>query len=280
MDYIKSIFKVSSNEDFVKDVLSAELAEIGYESFETETDNLIAYCPINQFDKENVLNLLQEFPFETSISVVHEEMKAQNWNEEWEKNFFSPIIVENRCVIHSSFHTEIPQLEYNILIDPRMSFGTGHHSTTSLMIASMLEMNMQNKNMLDMGCGTAVLAILAKKMGAKSVVGIDIDEWAYKNALDNIQLNVCQEIDIRMGGVEQLTENDSFDVIFANINRNILLNDMEKYVNVLTTNGHLFMSGFYENDIEMIRQKAETLGLQFVSYKEKSTWVAVQFEKK
>lgn len=280
MDYIKSIFKVSSNEDFVKDVLSAELAEIGYESFETETDNLIAYCPINQFDKENVLNLLQEFPFETSISVVHEEMKAQNWNEEWEKNFFSPIIVENRCVIHSSFHTEIPQLEYNILIDPRMSFGTGHHSTTSLMIASMLEMNMQNKNMLDMGCGTAVLAILAKKMGAKSVVGIDIDEWAYKNALDNIQLNDCQEIDIRMGGVEQLTENDSFDVIFANINRNILLNDMEKYVNVLTTNGHLFMSGFYENDIEMIRQKAETLGLQFVSYKEKSTWVAVQFEKK
>ena len=145
MDYIKSIFKVSSNEDFVKDVLSAELAEIGYESFETETDNLIAYCPINQFNKENVLNLLQEFPFETSISVVHEEMKAQNWNEEWEKNFFSPIIVENRCVIHSSFHTEIPQLEYNILIDPRMSFGTGHHSTTSLMIASMLEMNMQNK---------------------------------------------------------------------------------------------------------------------------------------
>jgi ribosomal protein L11 methyltransferase len=280
VDYIKSIFKVSSNEDFVKDVLSAELAEIGYESFETETDNLIAYCPINQFDKENVLNLLQEFPFETSISVVHEEMKAQNWNEEWEKNFFSPIIVENRCVIHSSFHTEIPQLEYNILIDPRMSFGTGHHSTTSLMIASMLEMNMQNKNMLDMGCGTAVLAILAKKMGAKSVVGIDIDEWAYKNALDNIQLNDCQEIDIRMGGVEQLTENDSFDVIFANINRNILLNDMEKYVNVLTTNGHLFMSGFYENDIEMIRQKAETLGLQFVSYKEKSTWVAVQFEKK
>jgi ribosomal protein L11 methyltransferase len=280
VDYIKSIFKVSSNEDFVKDVLSAELAEIGYESFETETDNLIAYCPINQFDKENVLNLLQEFPFETSISVAHEEMKAQNWNEEWEKNFFSPIIVENRCVIHSSFHTEIPQLEYNILIDPRMSFGTGHHSTTSLMIASMLEMNMQNKNMLDMGCGTAVLAILAKKMGAKSVVGIDIDEWAYKNALDNIQLNDCQEIDIRMGGVEQLTENDSFDVIFANINRNILLNDMEKYVNVLTTNGHLFMSGFYENDIEMIRQKAETLGLQFVSYKEKSTWVAVQFEKK
>ncbi len=280
MDYIKSIFKVSSNEDFVKDVLSAELAEIGYESFETETDNLIAYCPINQFDKENVLNLLQEFPFETSISVAHEEMKAQNWNEEWEKNFFSPIIVENRCVIHSSFHTEIPQLEYNILIDPRMSFGTGHHSTTSLMIASMLEMNMQNKNMLDMGCGTAVLAILAKKMGAKSVVGIDIDEWAYKNALDNIQLNDCQEIDIRLGGVEQLTENDSFDVIFANINRNILLNDMEKYVNVLTTNGHLFMSGFYENDIEMIRQKAETLGLQFVSYKEKSTWVAVQFEKK
>lgn len=280
MDYIKSIFKVSSNEDFVKDVLSAELAEIGYESFETETDNLIAYCPINQFDKENVLNLLQEFPFETSISVAHEEMKAQNWNEEWEKNFFSPIIVENRCVIHSSFHTEIPQLEYNILIDPRMSFGTGHHSTTSLMIASMLEMNMQNKNMLDMGCGTAVLAILAKKMGAKSVVGIDIDEWAYENALDNIQLNDCQEIDIRMGGVEQLTENDSFDVIFANINRNILLNDMEKYVKVLTTNGHLFMSGFYENDIEMIRQKAETLGLQFVSYKEKSTWVAVQFEKK
>ncbi len=274
MDYSGVDFTLIPNEEYVKDILSAELGGIGFESFVSNDKGLTAYCPINIFDEQILQNSLASFPIDAEISYTTEVIKAQNWNEVWEKNYFEPIIIDN-CIIRSSFHTVDKHYKYEILIDPRMSFGTGHHETTSLMIAEMLKMDLSNKSLLDMGCGTAVLAILATMKGAKPVLGIDIDEWAYSNSLDNIELNKQNDIDIKMGGAE-LLQGLKFDVIFANINRNILLNDMHTYTACLSAKGELYMSGFYKDDIPVIEAKAKEFGMSLVSFEEKNNWVAVK----
>lgn len=275
MDYLEIEFSLFPNEEYVQDVLSAELGVIGFESFVPSESGLVAYCPVNVYDENNLKELLESFPVEAKINYNSKLVKAQNWNEEWEKHYFEPIVIENKCVIRSSFHTQVPVCEYDILIDPRMSFGTGHHETTSLMLAAMLHMDLQGKALLDMGCGTAVLAILAAMKGAKPILGIDIDEWAYNNALDNIALNGCKEIELKQGGAE-LLKGLHFDVIFANINRNILLNDMAAYIACLGKGGELFMSGFYKEDIPIIEAKANKLGMKLVAFEEKNNWVAVK----
>jgi len=279
MDYLEIEFSLFPNEEYVQDVLSAELGAIGFESFLPSESGLVAYSPINVYDENNLKELLELFPVEAKINYNLKLVKAQNWNEEWEKHYFEPIVIENKCVIRSSFHTQVPVCEYDILIDPRMSFGTGHHETTSLMLATMLHMDLHEKALLDMGCGTAVLAILGAMKGAKPVLGIDIDEWAYNNALDNIALNGCKEIELQQGGAE-LLKGLHFDVIFANINRNILIADMHVYAACLTTGGELYMSGFYKEDIPIIEAKANELGMKMVSFVEKNNWVAVKTVKK
>ncbi len=278
MDYIEVSFTVFPNEEYMQDVLSGELGAIGFESFVSADSGLVAYCPINLYDEEQLKSLLENFPVEARISFEVNKVKAQNWNEEWEKNYFEPIVIGNDCVIHSSFHQSIPNAKYEILIDPRMSFGTGHHETTSLMIAALLKMDLQGKSFLDMGCGTAVLSILAAMKGATPIMGIDIDEWAYSNSLDNIKLNGYEQIEIREGGAELLA-GLHFDVIFANINRNILLNDMAAYVACLNEGGELYMSGFYKEDIPAIEKCANDLGLKLISFEEKNNWVAVRMSR-
>ena len=275
MDYIEIEFSLLPNEEYVQDILSAELGTIGFESFVPNDKGLSAFCPANLYDEKTLKELLKVFPLKADIQYKVNIVKAKNWNEEWEKNYFEPIVISNQCVIRSSFHKQVPDCEYDILIDPRMSFGTGHHETTSLMIAAMLKMDLKEKSLLDMGCGTAVLAILAAMKGAKPILGIDIDEWAYNNALDNIRLNGFEEIEIKEGGAELLSDLH-FDVVFANINRNILLNDMEAYVNCLSTGGELYMSGFYKEDIPYIEAKANELGMRLVSFEETNNWVAVR----
>ncbi len=279
MNYLEFQFSVSPNNEINADILSAMLGEIGFESFVSTDKGIDAYIQTSLYDENNVKEVIENFPMEASISFTSNEVIAQNWNEEWEKHYFQPIIIEQKCVIHSSFHKDIPQTEYDILIDPKMSFGTGHHETTSLMLTFLLEEELSNKSFLDMGCGTAVLAILASKKGANPITAIDIDEWATDNANENIRLNETNNIKILLGDASLLQNENNFDIIFANINRNILLNDMHNYVAKLNDNGHLFMSGFYKQDIPVIEEEANRLGLKLIDFKERNNWVAVKFAK-
>ncbi|MGL5789653.1 MAG: 50S ribosomal protein L11 methyltransferase [Bacteroidales bacterium] len=279
MNYLEFQFSISPNNEINADVLSAMLGEIGFESFVSTDNGIDAYIQTSLYDENNIKEVIENFPMEASITFTSNEVIAQNWNEEWEKHYFQPIIIDQKCVIHSSFHKDIPQTEYDILIDPKMSFGTGHHETTSLMLTFLLEEDLQGKSFLDMGCGTAVLAILASKKGANPITAIDIDEWATDNANENIRLNNTANIKILLGDAALLQNENNFDVIFANINRNILLNDMHNYVTKLNDNGNLFMSGFYKQDIPVIEEEANRLGLKLVDFKERNNWVSVKFAK-
>jgi ribosomal protein L11 methyltransferase len=275
MNYIEVLFFIEPYEEYISDVLAEELGEIGFESFVPNEDSLAAYISELQFDEGKLKTLLADFSFEVAIEYKVTQIESKNWNEEWEKNFFEPIVIGNDCVIHSSFHKNVPVAKYDIVIDPKMAFGTGHHETTSLIIGLLLEMELEGKTLLDMGCGTAVLAILAAMRGAKDIVAIDIDTWCTENSIENIAINKIEGIDVQLGGAELLT-GLHFDIVLANINRNILLADMEQYVSCLSTGGELYMSGFYKEDIALIEAEANRNGLKLISFKEKNNWVAVK----
>jgi len=278
MDYIEIHVKINPFNTIINDLLAADLVEIGFESFSECEDGMLAYVSAALYDEEAVQLHIPAEMFGSSLAFSGKRIPGQNWNEEWEKNYFQPIVIGTDCVIHSSFHTNIPSVRYDILIDPKMAFGTGHHETTSLMLEELLKLDVQGKSFLDMGCGTAVLAILASMKGAINVLGIDIDQWAINNALENIQLNNSPAIEILTGGAELLEKTSNFDIIFANINRNILLADMAAYVAKMHEGSLLFMSGFYETDIPLIRSTAETLGLTFLGHTLKNNWVATRFK--
>jgi ribosomal protein L11 methyltransferase len=275
MDYIEIKFSIEPYEEFISDVLASELGEIGFDSFVPSKEGLAAYISKDAFDESDLKNLMTEFPFEASIEYKVTQIDSKNWNEEWEKNYFEPIVIGNDCVIHSSFHKNVPKAKYDIVIDPKMAFGTGHHETTSLVIGELLGMDTDGKTLLDMGCGTAVLAILAAMRGAKEIVAIDIDTWCVENSIENIAANKITGIDVRLGGAE-LLDGLHFDIILANINRNILLADLDKYAACLTSGGELYMSGFYVQDIPLIEAEANLNGLNLLDYKEKNKWVVVK----
>ena len=223
---------------------------------------------------------MADFPIpDTNVSYTIFEPEDKDWNEEWEKNFFQPIVIDNRCVIHSTFHKDYPKAEYDIVINPQMAFGTGHHETTSSILGELLDADLKGKSVLDMGCGTSILAILASMRGAAKVTAIDIDDWCVNNSRDNIALNNINNITVELGDASLLEGREPFDVIIANINRNILLNDMHAYVSCMHSGSEIYMSGFYVQDIDAIREKGESLGLKFVHYREKNNWVAVKLVK-
>lgn len=264
----------------INDVLAAELGEIGFESFTESEDGLLAYISDSLYNVKELQDKLNDFPLENvDIHFSEQLVESKDWNEEWEKNYFKPIRIGNDCIIRASFHQPEPGFTYNIIIDPKMAFGTGNHETTYLMIGEMLKLDLEGKDLLDMGCGTAVLAILAKMKKAGKVVGIDIDEWAYNNALENIRLNATEDIEIALGGAEQIPAFGTFDIVFANINRNILLNDIRHYTDCMKPGALLFMSGFYTEDIPVIKAECELNGLNFISHTERNNWVAVRAEK-
>lgn len=280
MNYIKISINVANLPEYKADVLTFELGEIGFSTFETENDTLIAYAKQTDFSAESLKQMAEDNELSSDDYSV-EDVEDKDWNEEWEKNYFQPIVVdggESKCVIHSSFHTDVPEAEYDIVINPKMSFGTGHHETTSSMLRWILSDSMQGKKVLDMGCGTAVLGILAKMRGADYVMGVDIDEWCKENATESAAINNI-DMEIKLGDASILPKENTFDVILANINRNILLADMDKYVACLNNGGNLYMSGFYTEDIPVIKEKAESLGLKYEDFKEKNNWVAVKFLK-
>lgn len=275
MDYycLKITFTSSLPSEIITDVLSSELGEIGFESFDAKEDAFYAYVPVTLYNQTLIAQKLIEFPLEeVTLHYDLELVKAKNWNEEWEKNYFQPIRIGDQCIIRASFHAEEPGFSHTLLIDPKMAFGTGNHDTTRLMITELLETDLAGKTVLDMGCGTAVLAILARKLGAAETTAIDIDEWAYENALENISLNNVSGIDVKLGGAEQIDAKSTFDIILANINRNILLNDMHYYANALKPGALLFMSGFYTEDIPMLENEARKNNLTLIKQKESNKW--------
>lgn len=280
MKYLEVALTLSPYKEMWADVLTAILAEIGFDSFQTEEDGLKAYIPVVDFSEDALAETIAQFPSEDmDIRYQVHEVEEKDWNEEWERHYFQPIVIDERCVIHSTFHTDYPRAMYDIVINPQMAFGTGHHETTSSILTQILETDMEGKRVLDMGCGTSILAILARMKGAKEVVAIDIDEWCVNNSRDNIALNHLTNIDVRLGDANTLTELLPFDIIIANINRNILLNDMERYVHAMNKGAKLLMSGFYTEDISLIRDCAERLGLTWQGTREKNNWAVVCFEK-
>lgn len=273
--YISYTFKIHPKEP-ATDILVAELGEVGFESFVETEDGMIAY--IQQTDwNENVLDdifILDSGEF--SISYEMEVIEQTNWNSEWEKNF-NPIQVDDLVSIRAPFH-ENPNLKYDIVIEPKMSFGTGHHETTHMMVQHLLELDLTNKKTLDMGCGTGILAIFAEMKGAKPIDAIDIDNWCYQNSIENVERNNCSNISV-FEGEASLLVNKKYDVIIANINRNILLNDMHTYMNCLNENGTLLLSGFYKEDIEIIDAEVSKYNCKLDKTIERNNWVALKYQK-
>lgn len=279
-DYTKVKFTVTPNEEVATDVLAALLAEVGFESFVPEEEGMSAYVPQALHSEENIAAVVAEFPIEGfTITYESEFIEGEDWNAQWEKNYFQPIVLGEDCVIHSTFHTDVPKARYDILIDPKMAFGTGYHQTTCHMLRAILASDMEGKSVLDMGCGTALLAILARKHGATDVVAIDIDEFAYENAKENIVLNGTPDIEVRLGGAEAINESDSFDFVIANINRNILLMDMVNYVRCMHSGSQIFISGFYTEDMEVLKEEAARHGLRYIDYAENDRWAMMRFVK-
>lgn len=277
MKYFQVTFTPHPCNETVTDVISALTAEIGFESFVECEGGLDAYIQQSLFDEKSLKQIIADFPIPgTTIDYTITEPEDKDWNEEWEKNFFQPIVIGDRCVIHSTFHKDYPKAEYDIVINPQMAFGTGHHATTSSIIAELLDADLAGKSVLDMGCGTSILAILASMRGADPVTAIDIDDWCVNNSRDNIRLNQITNIEVKLGDASLLKGHTPFDVIIANINRNILLNDMPAYAACMHKGSEIYMSGFYVEDIPAITEKGASLGMKFIHHREKDRWAAVK----
>ncbi len=277
MEYTEVKFKINPTEPF-SEIISCELAEIGFESFEENEEGITAFIPSVSFGKDKIDDICVQYAESCELSYECKAIAEENWNKVWEESYH-PILIDDFCFVYAPFHEPNPQAEYNILIEPKMSFGTAHHATTANMISFLKTEHLENKTVLDMGSGTGVLAILAALRGATKVDAIDIDEWAYENAKENIERN-HQEAKVHAElGEASLLQGRTYDVVIANINRNILLNDMPVYAQCLPPKGVLLLSGFYESDIPVIRQKAEALGFSYNTHREKDSWVAIRFTK-
>lgn len=276
MNYTQLTLHTDGNREEQHEILMALLGEIGFESFEEKDSFLLAYVPTPSFDKELLDATLQNLPFTTGFELA--EIEDQNWNALWESNF-EPVTLEGRCHIRAPFHAPRPDMEFDLVIEPKMSFGTAHHETTALMIGFLLEFPPDGERLLDMGSGTGILAILAHKLGASPVIAIDNDEWAYRNALENTVQNGTGSIVVKLGNAQLLGSESLFDTIYANINRNILLGDLASYNNVLKPGGTIYLSGFYEQDVEIMKTAAGNLGWTCSHLRTKNQWTALRFVK-
>ncbi|MCT1533034.1 50S ribosomal protein L11 methyltransferase [Sphingobacterium daejeonense] len=278
MKYTAVAFTSSTIEEWQKDLLIAELANLGFDTFEDQDQGFVAYVPSSNLDIQALETVLATEAVGYDISYQVEELENKNWNQVWESNF-SPILVDDQCYVRATFHEDKPEYPYQIIIDPKMSFGTGHHQTTSMMLSFILENNFEGKRVLDMGCGTGILAILASKRGAKDILAVDFDPICVESVNENKELNQVSNIEAKLGSKEVIV-GLQFDVVLANINRNILLDQFDVYASDLPDAGELYISGFYDGeDLEILREKAESLGFQFVEKKVLDTWCAAKFIK-
>lgn len=278
-DYIEVRIDADPCTEDITDLLAAELADIGFESFVADSKGLTAYAPAKLYDKEAVKNALADFAIDCSLKVSDNFVEGRDWNAEWEKNYFRPIVIGKRVAIYSSFHTDVPEAEHRIVIDPKMAFGTGHHATTSQVIKAMLELDLRDKSVIDMGTGTGILAILAAQLGAAPVTGIEIDEFAYVNAVENVRLNGHPEIVLINGDASALAGVPPCDVFIANINRNIITGDINRYAKALKTGGTMLLSGFYVEDIPVVAAAAARHGLRETGYTDEERWVCLRLTK-
>lgn len=278
-DYIEVRFELSPCDETATDVLAAMLCDAEFESFVPDADGLTAYVKRDLYNENNVDEIVADFPLPVKINWLKVVIEGQDWNSEWEKNYFRPIVVGDKCVIHSSFHKDIPKVEYDIVIDPKMAFGTGHHATTSLIIRRLLDMDMVGKSVMDMGTGTGILAILSAMRGAEPVSAIEIDEFAYVNAVENVKINGVPQIKVHLGDASLLASEQPVDVFIANINRNIITTDIAEYVKCLKSGGVMLLSGFYEEDVPVIMKKAEPLGLAYDSHSVSDRWTCLRLTK-
>lgn len=275
-DYIEVRIDLTPCSEDMTDVMAALLADRGYESFVPDSRGLTAYVPCRMYDKDALAAAVRALPFEARAEWHDKFVEGRDWNHEWERNYFKPITVDDVCVIHSTFHRDIPKCRYDITIDPKMAFGTGHHATTTLILRRLLGMDLTDKSVIDMGTGTGILAILAAMRGARPVVGIEIDEAAYVNAKDNVALNSHPEIRLINSDASALTGlRLKADLFLANINRNVITGDMAVYAGALEPGGKMILSGFYMADVEIVTAEAGKYGLEMVDVSELDNWASV-----
>jgi ribosomal protein L11 methyltransferase len=278
MSYQEVVFTQTGGAEAYRDVVIAELADVGFDTFEETEQGFKGYIPTTLYNATAILNLLAKYKKETHFSFSASAIKHENWNTLWESNFH-PISVADQVYVRATFHQPDPHFKYEIVIDPKMAFGTGHHQTTSSVMELMLSEDFIGKKVLDMGCGTGILAILAKKMGAQTVDAIDYDPLCFESTLENTELNSLTDIQAILGGKEVIP-NTSYEVILANINRNILLDQLDRYAKVLAPEGSLILSGFYEQpDLEILKEAAHALGLRYERHLVKQDWTAAKFIK-
>lgn len=279
-DYIEVRIDASPCSSDITDIAAALLADVGFESFVPDETGLTAYVKKELFNRDAIDEALSRMPIPTSIKVTTNEIEGRDWNSEWEKNYFKPIVIAGRCAIHSTFHRDVPLCDYDIVIDPKMAFGTGHHATTSQMAARLLDNDINNLTIVDMGTGTGILAILAAMRGATKVYAVEIDPTAHANAIENLALNgVNDRVDLRLGDVGQINDITDADWLLANINRNIILGDIAAYSRPLKPGGRMMLSGFYTDDIPMIIEAADACRLRYDDHTESNRWACVALTK-
>lgn len=279
-DYYQVRFDLKPCSEDATDLLAGLLADEDYESFVPDDNGLTAYIKKESYSPSAVAAAIDDFPFDCTISYKSEIVEGRDWNAEWEKNYFQPIVIGQQVVIHSSFHTDIPTAQYDIVIDPKMAFGTGHHSTTSQILRALLSMSLHDKTVIDMGTGTGILAILAAMRGATAVTAIELDSFAYENAVENVKLNGHPEIKVINGDASALSAVEPTDIFIANINRNVILGDIDRYAAAMKHGGTLLLSGFYEGaDCDMLTAEAAKYGLNPAGTTVDNRWACLMFVK-
>jgi ribosomal protein L11 methyltransferase len=277
MDYFKIEINISPFEEWVRDLLIAQLSDSGFEGF-TETEaGLEAFIPVETYNEDEFTEILAAYKNGFHIHLERELIKDRNWNEEWEKNYFKPLVIADECLVRAPFHKEFPVCRYEIVIEPNMAFGTGNHETTSMMLEGILNEEMTGKKVLDMGCGTGILGILASMKGAASVTAIDIDQRSVSGTEENASLNGVENLKVLKGDASVLGS-EKYDIILANIHKNVLVEDTGTYSRNLTRGGKIFISGFYAEDLEDIKYAAEQHGLKLAGVKEKNRWIMAIFQ--
>ncbi|MBV5315309.1 MAG: 50S ribosomal protein L11 methyltransferase [Prolixibacteraceae bacterium] len=276
MIYTQISFKLTPDSQENREILIALLSDIAFESFDENDESVMGYIPGESANLDEIREITALLPF--MVSIEDETIPDQNWNEVWEKNYFKPLLIGGKCLVRAPFHTEYETAEFELVIEPKMAFGTGNHETTTLVAEQILDMDLTGKTVLDMGCGTGILGMLASLKGAKNITAIDIDSWSFESTVENARLNNIFNLEAKLGDAG-LLGNETYEIIFANIHKNVIINDLPIYESVLQSGGKLYLSGFYTHDMPDVKAKAESVGLLETGYHEKNNWVVYSFEK-